>query len=120
MPAPTYQVSPDVQRLSGTGPEAVSVGFTDRLDSGVTLTLVSITEADSKTLTIGSKAVNTATFDVEQNGETITVAVGQGVQCTVAAGTVENSPYTLLIEVTTSDSQTLQYGQRVTYGSGDV
>ena len=106
--------SPDSLRISSGSTRNVTVSFHDTLDSGVTLTLSTIAEVTTTDLTITNKAINTAEVTVPDNGETVTVAVGQAAQCTVAGGTAGLS-YLVRITVTTSESETIEYDQRMDF-----
>ena len=110
-------VSPDIRRLSAGATRTIRVGLDQALETGTALTLTSITEATG-VLTLGSKAINTAEFTTDQNGETVTIAVGQGAEFSCAIGTgAVGVVYTVRILATTDDSvaQTIEYGQRVTF-----
>lgn len=110
-------VSPDIRRLSAGATRTIRVGLDQALETGTALTLTSITES-SGVVTLGNKAINTATFDTEQNGETVTIAIGQGAEFSCSIGTgVVGTVYTVRILATTDDavSQTIEYGQRIKF-----
>lgn len=108
--------STDVRRIGAGETRTIRVGLQDALETGVTLTLVSITEVTTTDLTLANKAVNTATFDVDDNGVVTTVAIGQGVQFAVSGGTA-GVTYAVRINCTTSDTvtQTIEYDQQVQF-----
>jgi len=80
--------------------ETVAVNFTDHLDSGELLTgTPTVVEVTTSDLTLGSKAVNTATYVESQSGDT--VAIGAAVQFSVSGGTAANSPYKIRVTCST-------------------
>ena len=85
--------------------EVIDVDFTPRLRDTESLTgtptVVEITTSD---LTLANKGVNTAEYENTVNGKT--VAVGAGVQFSIAGGNAANSPYTIQVTVSTDGTPT--------------
>mgnify|MGYP003136659671 FL=1 len=80
----------------------VSVDYTDKLDSGETLSgTVTVAEQDTTDLTLTGSGVNSSSMTI--NGRT--VAADSSVSFTVAGGTV-GKVYVVQITVDTSNSQT--------------
>lgn len=77
------------------------ISFADLLDAGETLSNPAVS-ATPTGLTIGTPAVNTATF-TDINGNT--VAIGEGVQVRISSGT-DGVTYSLEVTCDTSDSNT--------------
>lgn len=89
-------------RVSVGDTELISINYTDHLNSAEVLTEpVTVAEVSTTDLTIGSAAVNSATY-IEVETED-TVAVGKAVQFMVSGGH-ENIAYTIRITVTTNSS----------------
>jgi hypothetical protein len=78
------------------------ISFADLLDAGETLSSPTVTDTPTGDLTIGTPAVNTATF-VDIKGDT--VAIGEGVQVRISAGT-DGVRYRIEVSCTTTDSNT--------------
>ena len=104
----------ETRTLSEGDVEFAAVNFTGQLDSGETITAVSVVEVDSNhdavsggALTISSAAANVATLVIE--GET--VAIGKAAQWTVSGQLNDGGPnsdgtYRCKVTVTTSASRT--------------
>ena len=85
--------------ISSGDTEIVSINFTDLLDSGELLTgTPTVAEQTTSDLTLGNKAVNTATYEEAQTGNT--VAIGAAVQFTVSPGG-STGTYTIRVTVST-------------------
>ena len=83
--------------------EVIDVDFTQQLRSGESLTgTPTVVELTTTDLSLGSKAVNSATFENARNGKT--VAVGAGVQFSISGGTAANSAYTISVTCSTDGS----------------
>lgn len=90
---------PQRYEISAGDTETVSVNFTDHLDAGELLsgspTVVEVTTTD---LTLGNKAVNSATYVESHTGDT--VAIGAAVQFSVSGGTAYTT-YRIRVTVNT-------------------
>lgn len=106
-------VSPDIISVSVGDTRNATVSFHRALDTGVTLSTPLVVEQTTSDLTLTNKAINTATVAVEDNASTITVAIGQAVQFTMAGGTSANSPYTVRCTATSSESEVIIYDQLI-------
>lgn len=85
------------------------VSFANLLASGETLTGTPTVTADKAGLTIGTPAVNAATFtDLDGN----TVAIGAGVQVRISGGT-DGVDYRLEVSCGTTDSNTREVDCRL-------
>ncbi len=89
-----------------------AVSFKGMLDSGELLSgTPTVAEITSSDLTLGSKALNTATLTIDDD---TSVLASQAVQFTVTGGTADTK-YQVLITVGTDDSQTLQWIQTMVF-----
>ena len=107
--------SPDIISVSVGDTRNVTVSYHDALDTGVTLSSPTVLEQTTSDLTLTNKAINTATVDVDDNGSTVTVAIGQAIQFTVADGTAANSPYLVRCTATSSTSEVIVYDQQIEF-----
>ena len=84
---------------------AIRFNFSDRLDSGETISTATMAVVSG--LTFGTPVVNVAVMEVEDNDGTYRkCAIGKGVTVTVTGGTA-GTTYTLKCTITTSGSQTI-------------
>jgi len=103
------KILPGIPEISAGETDDGAVDFTDRLDSGETLSgTPTVTEVTSSDLTISSVAVNTATLTMFDT----TIAIGAAVQFTVS-GQLASTLYTL--NVTTSTSASRTFVRRVSF-----
>ena len=95
--------------ISAGATRLLRINATDDLDDGASLTgTPTILEVTTTALTLGSKTVNAATYTDAVTGET--VAVGKGLQCTVAGG-VAGTEYRIRATCSTNSTpaETLVY-----------
>lgn len=100
-------VFPDVRKLSvGATLDTLACDFTEWLDSGETISSVTITEVDTNDLSLSSKVANSAAITVNEQ----TVAIGKGAQCNIdASSAVAGVTYRLLVTPTTSASRVVPF-----------
>ena len=88
-----------------------AVSFVDLLESGELLTgTPTVTEVTTTDLTLDNKAVNTGELTINSK----TVAIGQAVQFRVSDQSVANSPYTLLVTVSTDATPAQTFKRKLT------
>lgn len=89
---------------SASAGETINMGvdFTDKLDSGETVSTVEVAELTTTDLTITNEAANTAVEEIKGRE----VAIGLAAMFTVSGFSESVSTYYLKVTVTTSDSQT--------------
>lgn len=95
--------------LSVGATRLVRINGTNDLDDGASFTgTPTVAEVTTTDLTLDNKAVNTATYSDSVTGET--VAIGKGIQFTVAGGT-RNYTYRVRVTCSTDSSpaETLVY-----------